>query len=195
MKAKLNGNPRSTSPKLNPVQRAVSNGKRELDHREYDRGYEASGEKVLRNQIPKEAKRPSEGLSDPMEAAVNKACIKNFPKEPPPALFEATDLIDAATAFWGLEEGDITGPSRKVEVCWPRYVCASLLRAKGMTLCSIGKVFNRDHGTIINALKQFTALTEIYPAYNQQAKEFDKFCWSIIGQAPLKRYKLGSRNR
>ena len=194
MKAKLNGNSRPTSPKLSAVQRTVSDNKRELDHREYGEGYEASGEKVLRNEMPKEAERPSKGLSDTVESSVNKACIKNFPKEPPPALFEATDLIDAATAFWGLEEGDITSPSRKAEICWPRYVCASLLRGKGMTLCSIGKVFNRDHGTIINALKQFNALTETYPAYKQQAKEFDKFCWSIIGQAPLKRYKLGSRN-
>lgn len=115
-----------------------------------------------------------------------------YPTVPPPALFEATELIEAATLFWGLEKDALTGKSKKPEICWPRFVCCNLLRQKGLSYPAIGKVFNRDHGTIINAVRQFAALTELYPAYKQQAKAFDKYCWSVIGQAPLKRYKLGS---
>ena len=193
MKAELNGNSRPTSSKRRAVQRAVSDSKRELDHREYDRGYEANGKEVLRHPATEKAKRPSKGLSDTVESSL-KAGLKMYPSVPPPALFEATELIEAATAFWGLEEGDLIGKSKKPEICWPRFVCCNLLRQKGLSYPAIGKVFNRDHGTSINAVKQFNALSELYEAYKQQAKAFDKYCWSVIGQAPLKRYKLGSRN-
>ncbi len=129
-----------------------------------------------------------------MESSL-KAGLKMYPSVPPPALFEATELIEAATAFWGLEEGDLIGISRKPEICWPRFVCCNLLRQKGLSYSAIGKVFNRDHKTVTNAIKQFNALSELYETYKQQAKAFDKYCWSVIGQAPQKKYKLGLGNR
>ena len=186
-----NGNPQRTPSQCDRVQQTVHNGQRELDHREYDQGYGEGRQKVLRDQKPGEDQGADEGCFGAVENLMKEG-LGNFPKEPPPALFEATDLIDAATAFWGLEEGDIVGRSRKAGIVWPRYVCVSLLRGKGMTLETIGKVLgNRDHGTIINALHQFKALTNDFPAYKEQAKIFDRYCWNTVGQLPTKRYKAG----
>ena len=129
-----------------------------------------------------------------MESSL-KAGLKLYPSVPPPALFEVTELIEAATAFWGLEKDDLTGKSKKPEVCWPRFVCCWILRQKGLSDTAIGKALNREHSTIVNAIKQFKALTEVYPAYKQQAKAFDRHCWNTVGQLPTKRYKLGLGNR
>jgi chromosomal replication initiation ATPase DnaA len=118
--------------------------------------------------------------------------LGNFPETPPPALFEAAHLLDAATAFWGLDEGAIVGRSRRADICWPRYVCVSFLKAKGMTLQSIGKFLgNRDHSSIFNALKQYDALTKTFPAYQRQVVEFDRYCWNSFKGLPTKRYKTG----
>ena len=131
------GNPRPTSPQFSPVQRALPDSKRELDHREYDRGYETNGKEALRNEIPEETEGPSAGLSDTMESSLKdltqldiraklrgKAGLKMYPTVPPPALFEATELIEAATLFWGLEKDALTGKSKKPEICWPRLSAA-----------------------------------------------------------------------
>lgn len=60
-----------------------------------------------------------------------------------------------------------------------------------MSLKAIGRVLNRDHGAVSNGIKQFELLTELYPAYKLQAKEFDRFCFKMISQKQ-KNYKLGS---
>ena len=147
----------------------------------------------MRHPAEEEAEGPREGLSDTVESSL-KAGLKLYPPVPPPALFEAKELIKAAAAFWGLKEEDLIGKSKKIEICWPRFVVSHILRQKGFSYPAIGKVLNRDHGTIINAVKQYNALTEVYPAYQEQAKAFDKYCWSVIGQAPQKKYKLGLGN-
>jgi chromosomal replication initiation ATPase DnaA len=116
--------------------------------------------------------------------------LGNFPETPPPALFEAIHLLEAATAFWGLDEGDIVLRSRRADICWPRYVCVFFLKAKGMTLQSIGKFLdNRDPSSISNALKQYKDLTETFPAYQRQVVEFDRYCWNSFKGLPTKRYK------
>ena len=179
--------PQRTSPKCDTVQRAVHNGQRELDNREYGEGYGASREAALCDQKPAEDQGATEGRSDTVEGALN-----NFPEDPPPALFEAKHLLGAATVFWGLEEGDLAGRSRKAEIIWPRYVCINLLRAKGMTLQSIGKLLGRDHTSIHNAVKQYNALIQTLPAYKRQVAEFERYCWNAFKGLPPKRYKVGS---
>ena len=137
-----------------------------------------------------------------MEGAVNDlwrelsksqvAGLKLYPPVPPPALFEVAELIEAATAFWGLEEGALIGTSKKPEICWPRFVCCWLLKQKGLSNTAIGKVLGeREHNTIANGIKQFKALSEVYPAYKEQAKAFDRYCWNSSKGLPTKRYKTG----
>ena len=182
-KAKRNDNRRRAPRNRNSVQPPVSSGERELDNREYGEGLRAPREKVLRDPEHEESEGTTERRTDSVEGAVSPS---TYPPEPPPVLFECNDLLEAATAFWGLREGELQGKSRKTAVCWPRFVCCALLRAKGCTFEAIGEVFNRDHGTISNAVKQFRTLTELYPAYREQAKAFDRYCWSST-----KKHKVG----
>jgi chromosomal replication initiation ATPase DnaA len=145
----------------------------------------------LRDQKPAADQGTDEGRSDIMESSL-KAGLKLYPPVPPPALFEVAELIEAATAFWGLEEGALIGTSKKPEICWPRFVCCWLLKQKGLSNTAIGKVLGeREHNTIANGIKQFKALSEVYPAYKEQAKAFDRYCWNSFKGLPTKRYKTG----
>ena len=144
----------------------------------------------MRNPEPAEDQGTDEGRSDIMESSL-KAGLKLYPPVPPPALFEVAELIEAATAFWGLEEGDLIGTSKKPEICWPRFVCCWILKQKGLSNSAIGKVLGgRGHSTVFNEIKQFKALSEVHPAYKEQAKAFDRYCWNSKG-LPTKRYKTG----
>ena len=118
--------------------------------------------------------------------------LKVFPKTPPPALFEARHMVDAAESFWGFPPGTLEGRSRKTDVCWARFVCCKFLYDKGMTLDAIGKLLNRHHGSVLNGIRQYKALVETLPAYNRQAVEFDRYCWNTFKGLPPKRYKVGS---
>lgn len=183
--------PQRTSPKRDTVQRAVYNGQRELDNRKYGEGYGASGEKALCDPEPAEDQGADEGCSGAVESSL-KAGLKLYPPVPPPALFEAAELIEAATAFWGLQEDDLVGTSKKPEICWPRFVCCWILKQKGLSNTAIGKVLGeRVHSSIVNEIRQFKSLSEVYPAYKEQAKAFDRYCWNTVRQPPTKRYKAG----
>ena len=183
--------PKRTPPQRDTVQRTVHNGKRELDNREYGEGYGASREAALRNPEPAEDQGADEGCADTVEGA-----LKNFPEEPPPALFEANHLLDAAETFWGLPKGTIAlneKGSRKSGICWPRYVVCKLLWGKGMTHEAIGNLLgNRSHSTICNSIKQYNDAVQTRPAYQRQSVEFERYCWNIFKGYPTKRYKVGS---
>ena len=183
--------PQRASAQCDTVQRAVHNGQRELDNREYGEGYGASGEAALCDSEPAEDQGADEGCSDSVEGS-----LKNFPEEPPPALFEANHLLEAAEAFWGLPRGTIAHKgegSRKTGICWPRYVVCKLLLDKGLTQEAIGKLLgNRSPSTIHHSIKQYNAAIETLPAYRRQAVEFDRYCWNTFKGYPTKRYKAGS---
>jgi len=186
-----NATAQRTPTKCDTVQRAVLNSQRELDNREYGEGYGEGGEETLRNQKPAADQGTDEGRSDIMESSL-KAGLKLYPPVPPPALFEVAELIEAATAFWGLEEGALIGTSKKPEICWPRFVCCWILKQKGLSNSAIGKVLGgRKHSTVFNEIKQFKALSEVHPAYKEQAKAFDRYCWNSFKGLPTKRYKTG----
>lgn len=186
-----NADPKRTPSQLSSVQRTVSNGERELDHREYGKGSDGSREAALCDENKGEDQGADEGCSDTVEGA-----IKLFPKTPPPALFEAKHLVDAAEAFWGLPAGTLAWKgkgSRKADICWPRFVVCKLLKDKGLTLEASGKILgNRNHGTILNGIQQYTALCQQLPAYNRQAVEFERYCWNTFKGYPSKKYKVGS---
>ena len=183
--------PQRASTQCDTVQRTVHNGQRELDNREYGEGYGSSGETALCDPEPAEDQGADEGCFDSVEGS-----LKNFPEEPPPALFEANHLLEAAEAFWGLPRGTIAHKgegSRKTGICWPRYVVCKLLLDKGLTQEAIGKLLgNRSPSTIHHSIKQYNAAIQTLPAYRRQAVEFDRYCWNTFKGYPTKRYKVGS---
>ena len=171
-------NRKKSAPKArNTVQRALSDSKRELDNREYDKGYAPDAEEVRSDKGVQKDKGTAKRLSDPVEGSVIR---ENIPENPPIPLFEANAIIKIAESFWGLPEGSIKGRSRVFHILWPRYVVSGILRSKGYTYQAAGDVLERDHGSIMNACEQYKAITETYPKYKEQATQFDRYLWSKL---------------
>lgn len=49
---------------------------------------------------------------------------------------------------------DIKGPSRKAYICRARWDAMRLLRDRGLSLPSIGRMLNRDHTTVVHGLRR-----------------------------------------
>ena len=64
-----------------------------------------------------------------------------------------TMILRVVSQVSGISTNDILGKSRTNEVCFCRNVCYHLMFTRlGMSKVAIGKIFNRDHSTIINGL-------------------------------------------
>jgi chromosomal replication initiation ATPase DnaA len=61
--------------------------------------------------------------------------------------------IDAIAQEHGYTVEDILGKSRLKRLVYVRRLCVLMLREKGYSTTEIGRVLNRDHSTIVQALK------------------------------------------
>ena len=58
--------------------------------------------------------------------------------------------ISAVESDFDLEPGDLIGPQRHRYIVDVRHLCYYLMRKHNMTTVFIGKMFNRDHSSIIH---------------------------------------------
>lgn len=49
---------------------------------------------------------------------------------------------------------DLLSDQRRRPVAWARFHCYAELYSRGMTASEIGRVFNRDHSTILHGIKR-----------------------------------------
>lgn len=66
----------------------------------------------------------------------------------------AEHIIETVTKRFGVKTEDLTGVSRRVEYVYPRRLAMWFIKKEveiGTT--GIGKIFNRDHATVIHALR------------------------------------------
>jgi len=76
----------------------------------------------------------------------------------------------AVCAHFGLRPTDITGPSRRWSVVWPRWVFIHLVKqSTGCSTNELGERLNRDHTTIIYSL---SALRNLVDTDRRAAEEF-----------------------
>lgn len=73
---------------------------------------------------------------------------------------------------------DIMKETRVREYVYARYIYAKIMRDKGFSLAYIGDTINKDHATIIHALKQF----ELLKNYDDFKKMYDKVRLSLNKQ-------------
>jgi chromosomal replication initiator protein len=52
--------------------------------------------------------------------------------------------------IFGIKQGNLVSRKRNRELVQVRHVCYYLLKDKGLIYTKIGKLFNRDHSTIIH---------------------------------------------
>ena len=62
--------------------------------------------------------------------------------------------LDNASKATGIPIADLRGPTRTRHICWTRYAIMEAMRRRGMSTPAIGRLFHRDHSTIVSALRQ-----------------------------------------
>ena len=62
--------------------------------------------------------------------------------------------LEHASRATGISISDITGPCRVRHLCWTRYAVMEVMRAKGLSLGTIGRLLKRDHSTVCKGLRQ-----------------------------------------
>lgn len=70
-------------------------------------------------------------------------------------------VIRAVCVVMEIKEKDLISRSRPENLVWGRAIAYKILRTYGkMTLPKIGKLFDRDHSTVINGLRAFDDLNK-----------------------------------
>jgi hypothetical protein len=69
-------------------------------------------------------------------------------------LEEAQKVVAAVCAVWNTNAADLAGPSRARPIVPPRQTAMALIagRCPGLSLPAIGRLFGRDHSTVVYAL-------------------------------------------
>lgn len=75
-------------------------------------------------------------------------------------------ILERASAATGYSIAEITGRCRLRHVSWVRLAVIAELRAKGLSLPSIGRLLRRHHTTILFGLRQVEALRD-HPEFNE----------------------------
>ncbi len=76
---------------------------------------------------------------------------------------------------FALSRSDLESTSRKKELAQPRHLCIYLIReVTGMSLPQIGKIFNRDHSTVINSVNAVEKKCRENHAFEVEVKEMIK---------------------
>jgi chromosomal replication initiator protein len=74
---------------------------------------------------------------------------------PSGARVTAAAILLAVGRFYGLNSDDLKGRSRHKQIVWPRQIAMFLLREDAhLSTPDIGRLLNRDHTTVLHAVKQ-----------------------------------------
>ena len=87
------------------------------------------------------------------------------------------DLITIASRLSGISEADIRGTSRFRPICRVRQAVMYAAYLQGVhSLAQIGRIFGKDHSTVI-----FTR--DIVPEYMKRDPEYLAFIWQLLVEA------------
>lgn len=67
------------------------------------------------------------------------------------------DMIRQASDQTGIPMDELMGPSHRAELCRIRELIYAAARRQGYSLPQIGRVFRRDHTTILSGLRNYEA--------------------------------------
>ena len=86
-----------------------------------------------------------------------------------PLKVSADKIIRAVCSEFGISLSDIRSRSRSVKYTVPRHTASYLIRTKtNMSYPAIGKLFNRDHSSVISSVEKAEAMLSSDPDYKER---------------------------
>lgn len=93
-------------------------------------------------------------------------CIADVIPEEVPTEAKVERVLSEVSSRYGVESKDILGKSRMKNISWARHIAVYVLRKKtDLSLPAIGKIFGRDHSTIVSSIGVIDREIESNPAF------------------------------
>lgn len=93
-------------------------------------------------------------------------------------------IVDQVAAHFGVSKGHLLGEPRAAHITLARHVAMHLCRElHGFSLPFIGRAFNRDHTSVLHAVRRIAALRQADP---QLAAQVDALAETIMAHHPEK---------
>jgi len=115
--------------------------------------------------------RPPHDIPAPVAAKPKAALKPEAPKRAPLDDKLPATLVIAAicAAQWGIEVAALLGPSHKAIHARPRHAAQAIIRQElGLSTPDIGRVFKRDHSSVLHALTRHPHSYENEPHYRER---------------------------
>ena len=113
------------------------------------------------------------GKTITMEIAKN--CLGELLGGAEPISVTVDKVFTAVYKKYGVKKEDLIGTKRNKEIAFARHVAIYLIRTvTEMSFPNIGKIFSRDHATIISSYDKIYKKTSIDPVFNIEVLEMSK---------------------
>ncbi|PID67400.1 MAG: chromosomal replication initiator protein DnaA [Fusobacteriales bacterium] len=91
------------------------------------------------------------------------------------SMVTAENIIKIVANYYQITEEDLKSKKRKQEILVPRQVSMYIIKENlDITLDGVGKIFDRDHSTVLNAINKIRVKMEEEPTFMMQVKEINR---------------------
>ena len=106
---------------------------------------------------------------------VVKVCISELLGGAEPVNVTVDKIFNAIFAKYGISRDDIVGKKRNKEIATARHIAIHITKSiTEMSLQNLGKIFNRDHATVIASLKAVEKRINAEPGFSAEISELRK---------------------
>ena len=88
--------------------------------------------------------------------------------------FEKT--IEMAADFFQVDKETLWSKQKQQDIVFARWFVFKVARVSGWSLHNIGKVFKKDHGTVLHGINQLDLMISVYPDWREDWNDFYKKC-------------------
>ena len=105
----------------------------------------------------------------PISAELAYSCIADLSTAAEPTAVTVDRIITHVSAAMNISIEDIKSKKRSKDIAFARHTCIYLIKAlTDMSLSAIGKVFGRDHSTVVNSLDTIENEIQTNPTFSNQ---------------------------
>ncbi len=106
---------------------------------------------------------------------IARVCLSELLGGAEPVSVTVDRIIAAVSARYGVSREEIVGSKRNKEIADARHIAIYLIRnITEMSLPNIGKMFGKDHSTVLSSIQKITKRTHADPLFNAEISDLKK---------------------
>jgi chromosomal replication initiator protein len=115
------------------------------------------------------------GIQSKITLDMAKSCVDQLLGEAEPLSVTIDKIFSAVFRVYGVDKADLVGKNRSRKIALPRHVSIYLIRSiTEMSFPNIGKIFDKDHSTIVNSISKVQSLMFSDSEFNKLITDLEK---------------------